>query len=73
MSYLKDRDIEPTYISIFNSRLKGAISAKVSAPSPAARLLNKENFWLRFVRCRPWRREESSKRYVQSTSSYYRT
>ena len=58
VSYLKDRNVEPTNISIFNSRQKGAISAKVSVPSSAAPLLDKENFWPKFVRCRPWRKKQ---------------
>ncbi len=58
VSYLKDRNVEPTKISIFNSRQKGAISAKVSVPSSAAPLLDKENFWPKFVRCRPWRKKQ---------------
>ena len=62
VSYLKCRNVEPTNISILNSRQIGAISAKVSVPSFAAGLLNEENFWPKFVRCRPWRKK--SQRYM---------
>ena len=64
LSYLKSRNVEPENISIFNSRQKGAISAKVSVPSSAASLLDKEIFWPKFVRCKPLRKKLQSQRYI---------
>ena len=57
MSYLNKRNIKPTRISVFKSRRKGSNSAKVSIPSSATPLLENENFWPEFVKCKPWRKK----------------
>ena len=61
LSYLKQRNITPTYISIFQSRRKGAISAKVNIPSSACSVVQKEDFWPRFVSCKPWLSKEHAR------------
>ena len=55
MSYLKDCNVSPTYISLFQSQRQGSVSAKINIPSLAAPLVEKENFWPMYVRCKPWR------------------
>ena len=57
MSYLNKRNITPTRISVFKSRRKGSNSAKVSIPSSATPMLENENFWPEFVKCKPWRKK----------------
>ncbi len=54
-SYLKNRNINPTRITIFQSRRKGTISAKVNIPSAALSSVQQEYFWPKFVTCKPWR------------------
>ena len=54
-SYLKNRNITPTCITIFQSRRKGTISAKVNIPSAALSSVQQEYFWPKFVTCKPWR------------------
>ena len=57
MSYLNKRNIKPTRVSVFKSRRKGSNSAKVSIPSSATPMLENENFWPDFVKCKPWRKK----------------
>ena len=54
-SYLQNRNINPTRITIFQSRRKGTISAKVNIPSAALSSVQQEYFWPKFVTCKPWR------------------
>ena len=44
MSYLKDRNMSPTYISLFQSQRQGSVSAKINIPSLAAPLVEKKIF-----------------------------
>ena len=60
LSYFKQRNITPTYISIFQSRRKGTISAKVSILSSACSVVQKD-FWPRFVYCKPWLSKEHAR------------
>ena len=48
-SYLEDRDVTPTRITIFQSKRKGTISAKVNIPSASLPLVQHEHFWPKFV------------------------
>ena len=54
-SYLEDRDVTPTRITLFQSKRKGTISAKVNIPSASLPLVQHEHFWPKFVTCKPWR------------------
>ena len=56
MSYFNKRNITPTRISVSKSGRKGSNSAKVSIPSSATPMLENENFWPKFVKCKPWRK-----------------
>ena len=55
LAYLMKRNIKPTYISVFKSRRKGCRSAKINIPSSASKLIESENFWPKYVKCKPWR------------------
>lgn len=55
LSYLNQRNIFPTYISVFRSRRRETLSCKLHIPSGASALVEKENFWPTFVTCKPWR------------------
>ena len=61
MSYLNKRNITPTRITVFKSRQKGSNSAKVSIASSATPMLENENFWPEFVKCKPW--QKNPKKY----------
>ena len=58
-SYLEQRNINPTYISVFPSKQKGTVSAKVHIPSVDLPLLQHEDFWPKFVICKLWKAKET--------------
>ena len=60
-SYLEDRDVTPTRITLFQSKRKGTISAKVNIPSASFPLVQHEHFWPKFVTCKPWRSNADGK------------
>ena len=53
--HFNQRNIIPKYISIFPSRRRGTLSCKIHIPSGVSALKEKENFWPKFVTCKPWR------------------
>ena len=61
-SYLEDRDVSPTRITIFQSKRKGTIFAKVNIPSASLPLMQHEHFWPKFVTCKPWRSNLNGKK-----------
>ena len=61
-SYLEDRDVTPTRITIFQSKRKGTISAKVNIPSVSLPLVQHEHFWPKFVTCKLWRSNLNGKK-----------
>ena len=65
LCYLVDRDVTPTRITIFKSKRKGTISAKVNIPSASLPLVQHEHFWPKFVTCKPWRPNVNCKKADQ--------
>lgn len=61
-SYLERRGINPTYISVFPSRRKGSVSAKVHIPSAVFPLVQDGKFWPRFVTCKLWKSHEKKEK-----------
>ena len=61
LSYLNKKNIIPTYISIFPSRRRGVLSSKIHVPSAASSLVQEENFWPKYVTCKPWRAKDDIK------------
>ena len=59
--YLERRNIIPTHISIFPSRRSGTLSSKIHVPSAFSSLVQEDNFWPKFVSCKPWRSRENVK------------
>ncbi len=51
--YLVKRNVIPSYISIFPSKRTGTISAKVGIPQASVSKVQEQNFWPRFVCCKP--------------------
>ena len=56
LSYFNKKNIIPTYIyiSIFPSRRRGVLSSKIHVPSAASSQVQEENFWPKYVTCKPW-------------------
>lgn len=61
LSFLKQRNITPTYISIFKSRRRGTISSKIHVPSTVSYLFQKDDFWPKYISCKPWKSKENVK------------
>ena len=54
LSYLKQRNVSPTFISVFPSKRKGTISAKIHFRPIDCTLVQQQNSWPDFVNCKPW-------------------
>ena len=55
LCYLEKRKVIPTYLSLFKSKRKGSISAKLDVPANACSLIKNETFWPKFVKCKLWK------------------
>ena len=72
-SYLEQRNITPTHISLFRSQRRGTRSAKVHIPSSAGLLVQSDSFWPKFVKCRPWQpinSRNSTKREIKINTTH---
>ncbi len=58
-SYLERRNINPIYISVFPSKRKGTVLAKVHIPFVDLPLVQDDDFWPRLVICKLWQSKES--------------
>ena len=58
-SYLERRNLNPTYISVFPSKRKGTVSAKVHISCADLPFVQKDHFWPKFVICKLWQSKES--------------
>ena len=65
LSFLKRRNVIPTYISIFKSRRRGTISSKIHVPTVVSSLLQEDNFWPKYVRCKPWKSGENKRIVIE--------
>lgn len=59
LSYLEKRKVTPTYLSLFKSKRKGSISAKLHVPANACSLIENKTFWPKFVQCKLWKPKSS--------------
>ena len=69
LSFLKQRNIIPTYISIFKSRRRGTISSKIHVPTIVSSLLQEDNFWPKYVECKPWKSQENRKNATEQKTN----
>jgi hypothetical protein len=53
-SYLVERNVTPNNITIFQSKRVGTISAKIRIPLASSPIVLQENFWPKYVFCKPW-------------------
>ena len=65
LSYLREREIIPTYISIFRSKRRGSLSAKINIPKAVCSLVEQKGFWPMHVSCKPWKPSNQEKNSVQ--------
>ena len=55
LTYLKQRGVVLTYMSIFSSKRKGTLSAKLNIHSIIFKTsCGKSDFWPKYLSCRPW-------------------
>jgi hypothetical protein len=62
LCYLEKRKVIPTYLSLFKSKRKGSISAKLDVPANACSLIKNETFWPKFVKYKLWKTTSSDGR-----------
>ena len=65
LSYLREREIIPTYISIFRSKRRGSFSAKINIPKAVCSLFEQKGFWHMHVNCKAWKPSNQEKNSVQ--------
>ena len=70
LSFLNKRNIIPTYISIFKSRRRGTISSKIHVPSAISSLLQEDNFWPKYISCKPWKSKETQTMWSKKSSTH---
>ena len=70
LSFLNKRNIIPTYISIFKSRRRGTISSKIHVPSAVSSLLQEDNFWPKYISCKPWKSKETQTMWSKKSSTH---
>jgi hypothetical protein len=58
-AYLDRQNIIPTHISVFPSKRKGTVSAKVNLPAVAFPLVQRDDFWPSFVTCKLWQPKDN--------------
>ena len=63
--YLREREIIPTYISIFRSKRRGSLSAKINIPKAVCSLVEQKGFWPMHVSFKPWKPSNQEKNSVQ--------
>ena len=56
---------------MFRSRRRGTISARIHIPSGSCALVQKENFWPKFVGCKSWRSKEYDSKTAEAASKCY--
>lgn len=54
LHFLNTKGISPTLLSLFPSKRKGTLSAKMNIRAEDVDKINAEDFWPRNVYCRPW-------------------
>ena len=73
LSYLEQRNITPTHISLFRSQQRGTRSAKIHIPSLMGSLVQTESFWPKFVKCRLWQPKTIRNSTVRGTRTKINT
>ena len=61
-SYLSRRNVIPSHISVFPSKRRGTISAKIGIPIASVSKVQDKTFWPMYVYCKPWRQNDKLKK-----------
>ena len=67
--YLAKRNVIASHISLFPSKRLGTISAKVGIPQASVSKVQEQNFWPKFVRCKPWQHKDNMKPVVPGSNN----
>ena len=62
--YLAKQNVIASHISLFPSKRLGTISAKVGIPQAYVTKVQEQNFWPKFVCCKPWQHKDNMKPVV---------
>ena len=73
LSYLEQRNITPTHISLSRSQRMGTRFAKIHIPSLMGSLVQTESFWPKFVKCRLWQPKTVRNSTVRGTRTKINT
>ena len=65
LSYLREQEIIPTYISIFRSKHRGSLSAKINILKAVCSSVEQKGFWPMHLSCKPWKPSNQDKNSVQ--------
>ena len=57
-SYMADRNVVPIKISMFQSKRKGTVSAKIVVTSDCGLQVLSGHFWPKFIYCKLWEKKE---------------
>ena len=70
-SYLVERNVTPHNITIFQSKRVETISAKIRIPSASSAVVLQEDFWPKFILCKPWlqKPKENERRRIISNNN----
>ena len=71
VSYLVERNVTPHNITIFQSKRVETISAKIRIPSACSAVVLQEDFWPKFILCKPWlqKPKENERRRIISNNN----
>ena len=67
--YLAKRNVIASHISLFPSKRLGTISAKVGIPQASVSKVQEQNFWPKFVCCKPWQHKDNMKPVVPGSNN----
>ena len=69
LSYLVERNVTPNNIAIFQSKRVETISAKIRIPSASSAIVLQEDFWPKFILCKPWLQKPKENQRGRKTSN----
>lgn len=70
---LAENDINPTQLRLFKSKRQGTLSAKLNILATDYPKITKENFWPKFVVCKPWVTKGMLEKNLRNTAERAKT
>ena len=68
-SYFVERNVTPHNITIFQSKRVETFSAKIRIPSASSAIVLQEDFWPKFILCKPWLQKPKENQRRRKTSN----